>query len=118
MFAGIAASRAVSWSHDPVDILGRSTRGTQCAFEIPCCTTAAGELFVTFCLCFCAITAGNWCSPRRLWYYSGIGGKALLVVLISAVYGIMALEQVTGRLDQLCAFRMEKDEEEEEEGRM
>jgi hypothetical protein len=67
-----------------------ATSRTKSALQVSLGTSTAWELLITFCLRLRTIAAGNRRSTCRLGYYA-LWRQSFLVVLISTVYGVMAL---------------------------
>ena len=74
----------------------------------------ARKLLVAFRLRLCTITAGDGCAAGGLWYYA-LWGEALFVVLVAAVYGVMSLQKISGKIVSV-SFGTEIMTKQEEEG--
>jgi len=72
-------------------VLGHPSCWSDCAFEVASCTSCAGELLVTLCLCLCAVGAGDRCPSSRLWY-DAIGGWERILIAVLAVDCVMSVK--------------------------
>lgn len=84
----------------------RAASRTQRTLQVPLRTSTARKLLVAFCLGLCTIAASDWCAAGRLGYYS-LDWQTLLIVLVAAVYGVVALQEITRRMSaQVTTLRM------------
>jgi hypothetical protein len=57
----------------------------------------ARKLLVAFRLRLCTITAGDGCAAGGL-RYDALRWEAFFVVLVAAVYGVMSLQKISGKI--------------------
>ena len=104
----LASRTTCGWTGSSLHALGRAASGTQCACQIPLRASSAWELLVTLCLCLCAVAACDGCSASRLRYHA-LDLHALFVVLVAAVYGVVALQEVATSMSA-CTITKETEE--------
>lgn len=74
----------------------------------------ARKLLVAFRLRLCTITAGDGCAAGGL-RYDALRWEAFFVVLVAAVYGVMSLQKISGKIVSV-SFGTEIMIKQEEEG--
>ena len=94
MLARTPTGRSLGWNTDSIHILRRPSSRPQRTLQVPLCTSAARELLVTLRLRLRAIAASNGCPASRLRYYT-LNWEAFFVVLVTTVYGVVALQKIT-----------------------
>ena len=114
MLARTPTGRSLGWNTDSIHILRRPSSRPQRTLQVPLCTSAARELLVTLRLRLRAIAASNGCPASRLRYYT-LNWEAFFVVLVAAVYGVMSLQKISGKIVSV-SFGTEIMTKQEEEG--
>ena len=94
MLARTPTGRSLGWNTDSIHILRRPSSRPQRTLQVPLCTSAARELLVTLRLRLRAIAASIGCPASRLRYYT-LNWEAFFVVLVTTVYGVVALQKIT-----------------------
>lgn len=94
MLARTPTGRSLGWNTDSIHILRRPSSRPQRTRQVSLCTSAARELLVTLRLRLRAIAASNGCPASRLRYYT-LNWEAFFVVLVTTVYGVVALQKIT-----------------------